>query len=151
MEELSEDVIEKIRIKAEVAYLDSIRVNFSQQAEDVYQRIKSGQKPTNLDYFILTTTDQKKIDQAIKFEKVKEKIAKGRIEYKDIDFLIGNLGDVGKFSSVMVESFYTVADNLNLKYAQEHPEEFTNEEIQERIKKVEERRSLNDVLKDDLL
>ncbi len=151
MKEFKEDVIERLRIKAEINYIQSIRTNFSKQADEVFERIKKGEKPTSLDYFILMETDQKRIDQMIKFEGVKERMAKGRIEHNDIDFLIDQLGNVGEFDQAFRKAFYRRADEINLHYAQAHTEEFTDEEIQERIKKVEDHKSMKEIIEENLL
>ena len=151
MEELKEDVIEKLRIRSELNYIKTIRTNFSKQADEIVEKIKNGCLPTSLDYFILVTTDQKKIDQAIKFDSIRDKIAKGRIQHEDIDFLVASLGNVGEFKDSLIKSFYKRADENNLIYAQAHKEEFTEEEIQERIKKAQEHQLLEDILEENLL
>lgn len=151
MEELREDAVQRMLIKSEVKYMQEIRENFSKQADEIIEKVKRGEKATNLDYFILITTDQKKIDQAIKFDGVKERISKGRIEYSDIDFLINQLGNVGEFNQALRKAFYKRADEVNLTYAQTHPEEFTDEEIQERINKVDEYASMKEIIEENLL
>ena len=151
MEELREDVIERMLIKSELKFIDEIRVNFSKQADEIVEKAKKGVKLKHIDYFILITTDQNKIDKAITFEDLKERIATGRATYQDVDFLINTLGNVGKFDQAMRKSFYRRVDESNLQYAQTHKEEFTEEEIQERIKKVEEHQSMEEILKENLL
>ena len=151
MEELREDVIERMLIKGELKFIDEVRVNFSKQADEIVEKAKKGVKLKYIDYFILTTTDQDKIDKAIIFEDLKERIATGRATHKDVDFLINTLGNVGKFDQTMRKAFYRRVDESNLQYAQTHKDEFTEEEIQERIKKVKEHQSMEEILKDNLL
>ena len=151
MKELREDAIEKARIMAEVKFMQANRKNFSKQADEVIEKIKRGEKSRDSDYFILLHTDQKKIDEAIELDNIKERIEKGAIQYKDIDFLLDTLGDVGEFDQALRKAFYRRADEVNLHYAQAHTEEFTDEEIQERIKKVEEHQSMKEIIKENLL
>ena len=65
MKELREDAIEKLRIETELNFIKTFRTNFSKQADEVVERIKNGKKPTDVDYFILQTTDQNKIERII--------------------------------------------------------------------------------------
>ncbi len=138
MKELREDAIEKACIMAEVKFMQENRRNFSKQADDVIEKIKRGEKSRDSDYFILLHTDQKKIDEAVELDSIKERIKKGEIEHKDIDFLINTLGNVGEFNQALRKAFYRKADEINLHYAQAHTEEFTDEEIQARIKRLKD-------------
>ena len=151
MAELREDIIERIRIKSELAFIKEIRVNYSKQADDVVSKIKKGAKPTSADYFILQTTDQDKIDNFLKFETIREKISKGRIEYQDIDFLVGSLGDIGEFDKALKQAFYKKIDEQNLNYANEHPDEFSNDEIEEMKRKLESHKTMKEIVEENLM
>ena len=150
MEELKPDVIEKLRIESEIKFINGIRTNFSKQADDVFENIKNGKKSTKMDYFILTTTNQKQIDEALKFDSIKQNIGSGKISYEDIDFLINNLGDVKEFDKALRKAFYRKADEINLHYAKTHPDEFTKEEIQEKAEKLQAHQPLNEILEENL-
>ena len=150
MKDLREDAIEKACIMAEVRFMQENRKNYSKQADDVIERIKRGEKSRDSDYFILLHTDQNKIDEAVELDNIKERIEKGKIEHKDIDFLINTLGNVGEFDQALRKAFYRRADEINLNYAQTHKEEFTEQEIQERIKKVEEHLLMKEIIEQNL-
>ncbi len=148
MKELREDAIEKACIMAEVKFMQENRRNFSKQADEVIEKIKRGEKSRDSDYFILLHTDQKKIDEAVELDNIKERYEKGKIEHKDIDFLINTLGNVGEFDLALRKAFYRRADEINLNYALTHKDEFAKEEIQERIKKVEEHASMKEIIEE---
>ena len=151
MTEVDEEEIKKAFIEAEVKLMQENRINFSKQADDVIERIKKGEKPRDSDYFILFNTDQKKINEAIELDEIKERIKKGKIEYSDVDFLISTLGGVGEFDLALRKAFYKRADEMNLNYALNHKDKFTDEEIQERRKKVEEHQTLTEIIEENLL
>ena len=151
MKEVKEDAIQKACIMAEVRFMQENRRNFSKQADEVIEKIKRGEKSRDSDYFILLHTDQKKIDEAIELDNIKDRISKGKIKHEDVDFLIKTLGNVGEFDKALHLAMYRRADEVNLIYAQTHPEEFTDEEIQERINKVEEHASMKEIIEENLL
>ncbi len=151
MKELSKDAIEKAAINAEVKLMQECRRNFSKQADEVIEKIKRGEKSNDADYFILLNTDQKKIDEAIRLQDIKDRIAKGRIRHEDIDFLVNLLGNVGEFDKALRNAFYIRGDQMNLMYAQQNPDEFTPEEIEQMKQKLREGRTIKQVLEEDLV
>ena len=151
MKELKEDAIEKAYIMAEVKFMQETRKNFSKQADEVIEKFKRGEKLRDSDYFILMSTDQNKINEAIELDNIKERIEKGNIQHKDIDFLIDNLGSTKELDQALRQAFYRRADEVNLYYAQSHTEEFTDEEIQERMRIVEEHKSIKEIIEENLL
>ena len=150
MKELKPDAIERTAIMAEVKFMQENRINFSKQADEVIEKIKRGEKSTDSDYFILLHTDQKKIDEAIELDAIKNRIAKGQIQHKDIDFLVDLLGNTKEFDKALRKAFYRRADQMNLHYAQTHPDEFTDEEIQEKAEKLQAHQSLKEILEENL-
>ena len=151
MKELRQDAIEKTAIMAEVKFMQENRINFSKQADEVIEKIKRGEKSTDSDYFILLHTDQKKIDEAVELDAIKNRIAKGQIQHKDIDFLVDLLGDTKEFDKALRKAFYIRADQRNLHYAQTHPDEFSEEEIEEKAKKLQSHKSMKEIIEENLI
>ena len=89
------------------------------------------------------------IEQAIMLDDIKERIEKGRISYDDIDFLVSNLGDVGELDETLRNAFYIKADQINLDYALNHPQEFSELEINS-LKQRLEGKSIKQTIKDGL-
>lgn len=143
------ETINKTYAVAQGMLLEKTRKNFSKQADEVIKKLASGQVLRDSDYFILFNTDQKQIDEAIMLDDIKDRINKGRIQHSDIDFLVEILGDVGGLENALKNSFYIKADQINLAYANAHPNEFTAEEVLELQQRLEGK-SLKETIKNEL-
>ena len=150
MKNKNNNPIERAAIEAEVKFMQECRINFSKQADEVIEKIKRGEKSTDADYFILLHTDQDKIDEAIELQSIKDRMAKGRITHEDVDFLVNMLGDVGEIDKALRNALYIKGDQINYTYAQSHPEEFTQDEINEMQQKVIKSKTIKESIKDDL-
>ena len=150
VKELSENAISNAAIFAEVKFMQENRVNFSAQADEVIEKVKRGEKSNEADYFILLHTNQEKIDEAVQLQDVKDRMAKGRLRHDDIDFLITTMGGVGEFDTALKNAFYIKVDQMNLAYAQEHPDEFEQFEINEMNRRVVNNKSVYDSLQEDI-
>lgn len=146
---ITQETINKIAIEAEIRFLQKNRKNFSAQADAVIDKLKKQGTLRDSDYFIMFNTDEKQIAQAIELDYIKDRMGNGRLRHKDIDFLINTLGDVGEFDSALRKSFYQKADEINLAYAQTHPEEFTEQEIRNLTKQVGNK-SVQNIIKEEL-
>ena len=128
------DLMDKLQIAAELNFIKRNRVNFSTQADEIVKKIKKGIKPTSTDYAILLNTNQEKIDELLKLEEIKERENNGKLTNEDIDFLLSKISTV-KIKKALKEALYKKADQINFAYAQEHKDEFTENEL----KKLEEK------------
>ena len=143
---------EEIKRKSNVAfakYLLGIRTNFSKQADEVIKKVLNGEQIRNSDIFILTETDQERIDEAIMLDDIQDRQNSGRLTHSDIDFLIKTLGNVGEFDKTLKQAFYRKADEINLTYAINHQDEFTKEEIFKMQQKLLNSQPISEILNEN--
>ncbi|MBE7082839.1 MAG: hypothetical protein E7378_04130 [Clostridiales bacterium] len=123
------DLYEQLETRAFHTHLEETRVNHTPQADAVLEKMKNGQPLRDSDMFILYNTDQKMIDDAIRFDDIQDRKNSGQLTHDDIDFLIDSLGGVGELDTALRRAFYKRADEINYYYALSHQDEFSQEQI----------------------
>lgn len=142
-------LMDKIQIAAELNFVKINRVNFSKQADEIVEKIKKGIRPTSTEYFILLNTNQEQIDQLIKYDEIVSRMESGRMTYKDVDFLLGMIGPVGELEKPLKNTLYKKLDQVNLGYARENKDEFSEKEIKALEKKCKNS-TVEETLKEEL-
>ena len=148
--QFTEEQIKQSGINALVKYLESIRVNFSEQSEQVINKIKNGGSLTDADIYILTNTDQEKINNAVHLEDINQRMQKGRTTKEDVDFLINYvLGDISDIDLPLRQGLYQNVINRNYHYALNHKDEFSEEEFN-RLEELSKQATVQEVIKNSL-
>jgi len=147
---IAQEEIKKNENIALAKYLQKIRTNFSKQADEVIKKVLNGKQLRDSDIFILTETDQERIDEAIMLDDIKDRQNSGKISYQDIDFLIKTLGNVGEFDKTLKQAFYRKADEINFTYAINHQDEFTKEEIFNMQQKLLNSKPISQILDENM-
>lgn len=102
-----EEELRKAIIKANIETYSKMRVNFSKEADRVMEKIANGEEVTRLDVFILTCTEQEKINQYRTFYELNERIKNGKIKETDFHFLVKTLEINDPFlENLLVTAFY---------------------------------------------
>ena len=130
-----ETLMDKIQIAADLNFVKINRVNFSKQADEIVEKIKKGVRPTSTDYFILLNTNQEQIDQLVKYDEIVRRMESGKMTYKDVDFLLSMIGPVGELEKPLKNALYKKLDQVNLDYAKENKDEFSEKEMKALEKK----------------
>ncbi len=87
-------------------YYSEERLNFSDNATIIMNKIKDGYDPNEADVFELLERDQKRIDDYRKFYNIRKDIEDtGKISEGDLKFLIESLGVDEETSKKMYEGF----------------------------------------------
>lgn len=100
------DELDYGKVSQRYDYYSKERLNFSDNATSIMNKIKDGYVPNEADVFELLERDQKKIDDYRKFYNIRKNMEDtGKISEGDLKFLIESLDVDDKTSKIMYEGF----------------------------------------------
>lgn len=68
------------------------RKNFSKEADDILEKIKTGHLPDKIEVFTLMCDEPEKVEKYMQMEQLKDRMKMGVISEEDFEYLIGVIG-----------------------------------------------------------
>ena len=118
---MGDEEFNKAIIKQRYNYYLSKKVNNSESANKILERIKDGYEPNAADIFELCCDDQKKIDEYREMFDVEQRVKNGKISEADYDFLIEKVGINDEYLESLLRQMFIstgkmVEDNNEVKH-----------------------------------
>ena len=96
----------------------SKKVNNSDHANMILEKIKNGYEPNEADVFELCCDEQDKIDEYREMYDIKQRVSNGQISQADYDYLINKIGVSDEYLESTLRQAFTESGKLVDEYEQ---------------------------------
>lgn len=112
MYSMENEEFNKAIINQRYNYYLSKKVNNSESANKILERIKDGYEPNTADIFELCCDNQKKIDEYREMFDVEQRVKNGKISKADYEFLIEKIGINDEYLESLLRQMFISTDKM---------------------------------------